>query len=162
MVSASIMHKGSANPNSKSSPEVRISRNDFAQTRVYSDLMARKTEQTDESRPDWFLHEWMAERGIKQAELARRCGWSKATMHDIYHGETEYYRVIVNAIADALDLKPWELLMPPAEAYRIERWRAAFEQETYLRAAEERQAWRPAEAPSDRLAPPPRAPRKPN
>lgn len=74
-------------------------------------------------------------------------------MNEIYHGETEYYRAIVNEIARALEIYPCELLMPPAEAHRIKRWRAAFEAESLLHAAEERGEYKPDTDQPARLTP---------
>lgn len=73
---------------------------------------------------------------VNQAELGKRTGWSKATVSDIYHGRTNYYREIVNLVASALHVHAWELLMHPDEANRIKRWRAAFEEEQVKLAAE--------------------------
>lgn len=74
---------------------------------------------------DWYLPQWMASARITQAALARKLAWSKATMNDIYNGKTAYYREIVNALAAALNIQPYELLMPPEEAMSIRRLRQA-------------------------------------
>ena len=113
--------------------------------------MPRKATPVRQIGPDWYLPEWMASLRVTQAELARRCGWSKATANDVYHGKTEYYRVIVNQVAAALEIHPWELLMHPAEAARIKRWRAAFETESLLRVAEEQASYTAPPEPADRL-----------
>lgn len=147
------MLHSSDNPNHQSSGKVRFGRNDFTYKDLYDPRMAKKSTPPRAVGPDWFLAEWMATKQVTQAELGRRCGWSKATVNDIYHGKTEYYRVIVNQVAAALQLHPWELLMPPAEANRIKRWRAAFEQEAQLRAAEDPVPFTPSPAQQDRLLP---------
>ncbi len=64
-------------------------------------------------RPDWYLVEWMRSKNINQAKLAELTGWSKATVNDIYHGRTKYYRDIVNECARVLEINAYELLMPP-------------------------------------------------
>lgn len=46
-------------------------------------------------------------------------------MSDIYNGRTAYYREIVNALSNALNIQPYELLMPPEEAMSIRRMRQA-------------------------------------
>lgn len=143
----------SDNPNSLSSPSVRMGRNDIARQQVYGFTMPRKATPARSIGPDWFLVEWMASKKMSQAELGRRCGWSKATANDIYHGKTEYYRAILNQVASALEIHPWELLMPPAEAHRIKRWRAAFEAEALLRAAEETAEYNSAAQQPNRLLP---------
>lgn len=119
-----------------------MQRNDLANECLYGPHMARKTTPPREIGPDWHLVEWMRSKQMTQAELGKRTGWSKATVNDIYHGRTEYYRAMLNQAADALKVDPWELLMTPAEANRIKRWRAAFEDEQIVRAAEDRQEYR--------------------
>ena len=89
--------------------------------------MPRKTSRTIATRgptPDWYLPEWMDALRVKQALLAKECGWSASTMHGIYHGRTEYYREIVNIIAAKLHIEPYELLMSPSEAMAIRQVRA--------------------------------------
>lgn len=119
-----------------STAKVRIERNDATLHVSYHPDMAKKSPAPQAVDPDWYLQQWMKTLGINQAELGRRTGWSKATVSDIYHGRTNYYRDIVNQIASALHLRAWELLMPPEEANRIKRWRAAFEDEQVRLAAE--------------------------
>ena len=70
--------------------------------------------------PDWFLRQWMATLRMKQSQLAELTGWGKAKTNDIYHGRTGYYRQIVNDAARALQLQPYELLLPPSEARAIQ------------------------------------------
>jgi transcriptional regulator with XRE-family HTH domain len=104
--------------------------------------MPDQSESTHASDTDWHLRAWMTTLDVTQAELGRRTGWSKATMNDIFHGRTEYYRAIVNAAADALYIQPYELLMHPDEAMAIRRLR-----ESAVRiAAETRIAYRPEPA----------------
>lgn len=116
--------------------------------------MPRKATPARAIGPDWYLAEWMASVGVSQAELGRLCDWSKATVNDIYHGKTEYYRAILNRIARALKVEPWELLMPVEQAMQIRRLRAAVDSELQLRAAEERAAYKaPDPDPPARLTP---------
>lgn len=69
---------------------------------------------------NWFIRDWMDAFGMTQAEMARRAGWSKATMSDLYNGVQDYSPRIVAAAAIALNCEPHELLMPydRAMAYR--------------------------------------------
>ncbi len=73
--------------------------------------------------PDWCLVEWLRYLGVRQADLSRRTGWSKATTSDIVNGRTSYYRQIVNEAAKALNLAAHELLMTPDEAMAMRRLR---------------------------------------
>ena len=99
--------------------------------------------------PDWHLADWMTTLQVSQADLGRLTGWSKATVNDIFHGRTEYYRAIINQLADALNLQPFELLMQPDDAMALRRLR-----ETALTiAADPHSAFTPAEPVPDRLLP---------
>jgi len=74
---------------------------------------------------DWFIRDWMHTLGVTQSKLSDLTGWSKATVNDIYHGRTSYYRQILNDLAFALNLQPWELLMHPDDAMAIRQLTAA-------------------------------------
>ena len=111
--------------------------------------MPRKTTPPRTIGPDWHLPEWMAAKRISQADLVRLTGWSKATVNDIYHGRTEYYRAVLNQLAAALNVYPWELLMSPAEAMAILNLRES----ALTIAAEARAPFAGFEQPSERLEP---------
>lgn len=81
----------------------------------------KKTSPSAPPGNDWFLADWMRALKISQAGLSERTGWSKASMNDIYHGRTSYYRRILNEAADALHLQPYELLMHPRDAMEMRR-----------------------------------------
>lgn len=130
-----------------------MQRDDTRPPAFYDASMAKKTTPPRAIGPDWFLPEWMGSLHVTQAQLARLCGWSRSRMNEIYHGETEYYRAIVNQIASALRIEPWELLMQPDLAMQIRRLRAAVDTEVQLRAAENRQDFTPADPPAERLRP---------
>jgi transcriptional regulator with XRE-family HTH domain len=74
---------------------------------------------------DWYLQQWMKTLRVRQAQLGERCGWGKSKTNDVYHGRTIYTRDIVNEVADALNLHPWELLMHPDDAMAVRRMTAA-------------------------------------
>lgn len=128
--------------------------NDAGPPGSYHANMARKVEPPRSIGPDWFLVEWMRDTHTTQAALAKLTGWSKATTNDIYHGKTGYYRQILNEAARALKIQPFELLMPPEEAYHVRRLRAAVEEEHRLRAvADQREPFKPSHQAEDRLEP---------
>lgn len=107
-------------PNLLSRPIVRIARGDRLLPGSYHPNMARKANRARfEMRPDWYLVEWMRSKNMTQAALGKATGWSKATVNDIYHGKTKYYRDILNECARALQINPYELLMPPELANAI-------------------------------------------
>lgn len=84
------------------------------------------------SRPvlpvNWYLREWMHTLGVRQKDMIERAGWSKTTASLLYNGQQDYSPKIVNEAAVALHVKPFELLMPPADAMALRRLRdTAFE-----------------------------------
>lgn len=92
------------------------------------------------SARDWYLRDWLAHFGKRQANLVNELGWDKARASFVYNGRQGYRREIVNEVASWLGLEPFELLMPPADAiawrtYREAVRRAAL-QEPYPMAAE--------------------------
>ena len=145
----SIMTVSSDCPNLLSIGKVRTRKNDWGGKGSYAPAMPRKRNPSPPSGADWYLSEWMNTLHVNQATLGRETGWSKATVHDIYHGITGYYRKIVNEAALALNIHPFELLMPPAEAMALRRLRDS----ALTIAAEERVVFTPAEAPGTRLLP---------
>jgi transcriptional regulator with XRE-family HTH domain len=72
---------------------------------------------------DWYLQDWARERGKRQADLVTDLGWLKNAAHRIWHSRQPYRRDILNQVADWLDVKPYELLMPPKEALALRRLR---------------------------------------
>ena len=104
---------------------------DATQPRLaYDANMPRKSSKSHGIRPeqpDWFLQEWMKVLKVSQAKLAKECDWSGSTMHGIYHGRTDYYREIVNLIAQKLNIQPYELLMPPEKAMAFRQFQASAE-----------------------------------
>lgn len=133
---------------------------DFLALGSYHPNMPRKTTPPKAIGPDWFIQEWMRSKHVKQADLARLLDWPKAKMNDIYHGRTEYYRGIVNPIATALRVEPWELFMHPEDANALKAMQAS----ALRLVAEKRDAFKPADTPAenpgDRLAPPTRRQRR--
>jgi hypothetical protein len=85
--------------------------------------MPRKVIPATAIGPDWFLPEWMGALRVKPVDLIRETGMSKATISDIVNGRTNYYRSLVNQMAIALRIEPFELLMHPDEAFALRRLR---------------------------------------
>src|SRR3546814_3422518 len=115
-MNASLISGSSDNPNILSIQKVRMNSNYCRVHSSYNPDMARKRENVTVVGPDWFLVDWMRSLHVTQAKLGRETGWSKATVNDIFHGKTSYYRQIVNEAARALNIAPWELLMHPARS----------------------------------------------
>lgn len=76
---------------------------------------------------NWYLNEWMEVCDIKgrgaQKKMMELTGWSKATMSQLFNGDQDYSPKIINEAARALNVEPYELLMPPERAMRLRRFR---------------------------------------
>lgn len=100
--------------NEKSSAPVRVSRN--ARYRCFSyNLIVL----------DWYLPDWLKTLRVSQAELCRRTDYPKAKVSDLVTGKQRYNRDVLNDVAEALHLQPFELLMHPADAMAQRRFRKA-------------------------------------
>ncbi len=69
----------------------------------------------------WFLREWLAEKGLKQAAVTAALGWDRAKVSRVCNGQQGYYQADVEALARLLGIEPFELLMPPARARSMRR-----------------------------------------
>ena len=76
-----------------------------------------------ENWPDWHLQEWMRHFGKRQASLTNELGWTKGRANYIWHSQSPYNRDLVGEISAWLGIKPFELLMSPAEALALRRLR---------------------------------------
>ena len=74
---------------------------------------------------DWYLQDWAQLSGKRQADLVSDLGWLKNHAHRIWHSKQPYRRDIVVAVAKWLGIRPYELLMPPAEALQLRQLREA-------------------------------------
>ena len=68
---------------------------------------------------NWYLREWMQLLDVRQAKMIELTGWSKATASQLYTGKQGYSPKIVEEAATALNLQPYELLMPPGQAMAL-------------------------------------------
>ena len=71
--------------------------------------------------PDWYLKQWIAALGTSQAQLVEETGFGKSKVSELVNGKWHYTRAIVNAMAKALKIEPWELLMHPDHAMSMRR-----------------------------------------
>lgn len=91
-------------------------RNDGLLAALYHDVMA-------DPRHDWYLKQWLRTLGKRQEDVARDLEMNKAKISLMARGKQQYTRDAVNAIADYLNLRPYELLMHPDDAMRLRRLR---------------------------------------
>ena len=76
---------------------------------------------------DWFLREWMARYGKRQAALVNELGWHKSKANEVWHGRQKFNRDMLVEIAAWLGRHPYELLLPPDEADALIRLRESAE-----------------------------------
>jgi transcriptional regulator with XRE-family HTH domain len=78
---------------------------------------------TNGPRHDWFLKAWMTTLKIRQSDVMKATGYRRATMSELSTGKQRYNRDVINAVAAAMNIRPYELLMHPDEAMAIRRVR---------------------------------------
>lgn len=76
---------------------------------------------------DWYLKQWLETLQVSQAELSRRTDYPKAKVSDLVTGKQRYNRDVLNDVAAALHLHPYEVLMHPDDAMAQRRLRRAAE-----------------------------------
>lgn len=74
-------------------------------------------------RHDWYFKEWLQTLQLKQADIVAATDWPKSKVSKLVHGDVPYNRDIVNDAADAMNLRPYELLMHPDDAMALRRMR---------------------------------------
>lgn len=75
-------------------------------------------------RWDIFLKEWLRALHKVQADVVKDLDWNKAKVSLIANGKQPYMRDDINQLAEYLNLRPYELLMHPDDAFAIRRLRA--------------------------------------
>ncbi len=73
---------------------------------------------------DWYLKEWMATLGKKQADIVSDLEWNPARISLMLRGKQQYTRDAVNELSAYLNLQPFELLMHPEDAMALRQLRA--------------------------------------
>ena len=73
---------------------------------------------------DWYLSEWLRACDKKQADVVRELGWNKAKVSLTASGKQPYARDDINDMADYLNVRPYELLMHPEDAFALRRLKA--------------------------------------
>lgn len=73
----------------------------------------------------WYLPEWAAFRGKKQADAERELGWPRAKTSDLWNLKQRYTQESIDEAAVWLEIDPFELLLPPDEAISLRQLRAA-------------------------------------
>lgn len=111
--------------NAMSSDQIRVSGNDNAKRRAQFRRMGKRSTPAPTVLHDWYFAEWAAMFGKRQADACADLGWSKAKASMVWTGQQRYNRELVDEVSRWLSLRPWELLMSPAEAMQLRRLRDA-------------------------------------
>ncbi len=72
-------------------------------------------------RHDWYLKAWLKALGRTQQWLADQLDVQKSMISRKANGVTGYDRDDINMISAALNLRPFELLLPPEEANELKQ-----------------------------------------
>jgi transcriptional regulator with XRE-family HTH domain len=72
-----------------------------------------------------YVKEWLQLADLKQSDLVRLLGYSKAKANAIWHGEQRLNEDILDELAPLANARPYELLMQPETAMRFRRLEAA-------------------------------------
>ena len=72
---------------------------------------------------DWYLPDWLKSLQVSQADLVRLTDYPKAKVSDLVTGKQRYNRDVLNDVAAALNIYPYELLMSPDDAMAQRRMR---------------------------------------
>ena len=83
----------------------------------------RSSTPPSELRHRWYFPEWATLKGKIQADVDRELGWPRAKTNALWNGKQRYTQESVDQVATWLDVEPYELLMPPAEALQLRQIR---------------------------------------
>lgn len=74
---------------------------------------------------DWYLRDWLQALDVRfpHAWLQRECDWSDGKASNVLTGKKRYDRDIVETVATALKIQPYELLMHPEDAMALRQLR---------------------------------------
>lgn len=93
------------------------------------------------------IKEWRKHRGLNQTQLADRVGVAQGTISDLEGGRIAYTQPMLEAVADALNCRPWDLIWrPPGAADRLREVIEAMEPGAQKRALAVVQALKDSEA----------------
>ena len=102
----------------------------------------------------WYLREWMDALEVRQSDMVREAGWSKTTASLLYNCQQDMNVELLKSAAAALKRKPYELLIPPEEAFQIIRHRQEIEREALRLVAENKIEFRDKPVDDNALTPP--------
>lgn len=112
----------SDNPNEQSSAFVRTILGDRLGGVSHNPNMGKPSTSQADFTHTWYLQEWMALAGKRQADLIKEIGWSRAKASDVWNGQ-QYTQQMIDEVSPWLHARPYELLMHPDEAMALRRLR---------------------------------------
>lgn len=68
------------------------------------------------ARPKQFIREWRKFRDLTQEQLAERMGIARSYVSHVEKGVRRYDQLFLEAAADALNCRPWDLIERPPGA----------------------------------------------
>lgn len=81
--------------------------------------MSKKNKKIKHPPPEprkWFAWEWIRHLEIEQTDLAERTGYSNSQISAWVNEKDRFNSNVLHRLANALNRKPWELLMRPEVA----------------------------------------------
>lgn len=72
--------------------------------------MAKKSKK---KRRSTHIKAWRKHRNLSQIQLSERVGIAQGTLSDLENGRFAYTQPMLEAIADALNCQPWDLIWRP-------------------------------------------------
>ncbi len=72
---------------------------------------------------NWYFREWCEALGKRQVDLVRDLGWNKSKASLMWRDTQGYTKQEVNELSAYLAIHPFELLMHPADAMALRRFR---------------------------------------
>lgn len=112
-------------PNILARSNIRIARTDICGGFSHNPNMAEA-----KAPGDWYLQEWFAALGLIQRDLVTKLDYPTATANALWHGVQRYRRDHIQDVSALLNIRPYELLMPPEEAFAMRRLKAAIAEVT--------------------------------
>ena len=76
---------------------------------------------------NWYIKEWLRTCDVTQAKLAELMDANKTTVSHLVNNQIDYTPEYIRDVALALQIEPFELLLPPDRAFALRQYRASAE-----------------------------------
>ena len=88
--------------------------------------MAKVTPRQKSGPPRHFIREWRKHRNLTMEQLAEIIGVTQGAISQLERGQTNYTQPMLEALADALHCRPYDLIMRTPEEAAADDWLAHF------------------------------------